>query len=81
MWFKNLSGRMGQNLRNLSKLTEKHYNLNSIVRLRIRLSVYTDRRIYIINVYTINRHAKIFVDVKKRLKKQLFCEKIWWNEK
>ena len=22
MWFKNLSGRMGQNLRNLSKLTE-----------------------------------------------------------
>ena len=23
MWFKNLSGRMGQNLRNLSKLTEK----------------------------------------------------------
>ena len=48
MWFKNLSGRMGQNLRNLSKLTEKHYNLNSIVRLRIRLSVYTDRRTYII---------------------------------
>ena len=63
MWFKNLSGRMGQNLRNLSKLTEKHYNLNSIVRLRIRLSVYTDRRIYN-NVYTINRHAKIFIDVK-----------------
>ena len=29
MWFKNLSGRMGQNLRNLSKLTEKHYNLNN----------------------------------------------------
>ena len=51
MWFKNLSGCMGQNLRNLSKLTEKHYNLNSIVRLRIRLSVYTDRRIYII-MYT-----------------------------
>ena len=51
MWFKNLSGRMGQNLRNLSKLTEKHYNLNSIVHLRIRLSVYTDRRIYII-MYT-----------------------------
>ena len=80
MWFKNLSGRMGQNLRNLSKLTEKHYNLNSIVRLRIRLSVYTNRRIYN-NVYTINRHAKIFIDVKNRLKKQLFCEKIWWNEK
>ena len=48
MWFKNLSGRMGQNLRNLSKLTEKHYNLNSIVRLRIRLSVCTGRHIYII---------------------------------
>ena len=47
MWFKNLSGRMGQNLRNLSKLTEKHYNLNSIVRLRIRLSVCTGKRIYI----------------------------------
>ena len=47
MWFKNLSGRMGQNLRNLSKLTEKHYNLK-IVRLRIRLSVCTGRRIYII---------------------------------
>ena len=51
MWFKNLSGRMGQNLRNLSKLTEKHYNLNSIVRLRIRLCVYTDWRTYII-MYT-----------------------------
>ena len=48
MWFKNLLGRMGQNLRNLSKLTEKHYNLNSIVRLRIRLSVCTGRRIYIL---------------------------------
>ena len=51
MWFKNLSGRMGQNLRNLSKLTEKHYNLNSIVRLRIRLGVYTDGRTYIV-MYT-----------------------------
>ena len=48
MWFKNLSGRMGQNLRNLSKLTEKHYNLNSIVRLRIRLGACTGERIYII---------------------------------
>ena len=74
MWFKNLSGRMGQNLRNLSKLTEKHYNLNSIVRLRIRLSVYTKAHIYN-NVYTINRHAKIFIDVKNRLKKQLFLRK------
>ena len=55
MWFKNLSGRMGQNLRNLSKLTEKHYNLNSIVRLRIRLGVCTGGRIYII-MYT----AKIY---------------------
>lgn len=48
MWFKNLSGRMGQNLRNLSKLTEKHCHLNRIVRLRIRLSVCTGERIYII---------------------------------
>ena len=48
MWFKNLSGRMGQNLRNLSKLTEKHYNLNSIARLRIHLSVCAGKRIYII---------------------------------
>ncbi|EFB35053.1 hypothetical protein PREVCOP_05467 [Segatella copri DSM 18205] len=33
------------------------------------------------NVYTKIHHAKIFIDVKNRLKKQLFCEKIWWNEK
>ena len=33
------------------------------------------------NVYTINRHAKIFINVKYLLKKQLFYEKIWWNEK
>ena len=63
MWFKNLSGRMGQNLRNLSKLTEKHYNLNSIVRLRIRPSVHRQAHIYN-NVSTINRHVKIFIDVK-----------------
>ena len=24
---------------------------------------------------------KVFIDVKNWLKKQLFCEKIWWNEK
>ena len=33
------------------------------------------------NVYTKNRHAKVFINVKYIQKKQLFYEKIWWNEK
>ena len=50
--------------------------------VRALAHIHASVRMHIYNkVYTINRHAKIFINVKYRLKKQLFCEKIWWNEK
>ena len=50
--------------------------------MRAQAHMHASVRMHIYNkVYTKNRHAKIFIDVKNALKSQLFCEKIWWNEK
>ena len=47
----------------------------------MRLEFYPDSSGYIYNkVYTKNRHAKSFIDVKNRLKKQLFVAQVLINK-
>lgn len=51
-----------------------HVRALAHIHASVRMHIYN-------NVYTKNRHVKTFINVKYLLKKQLFYEKIWWNEK